>query len=137
MTNGASAKLLRLYVPLCVLWGFGVCLLMSSAFSFLLAFIEPHGRHGAGGLRAGSTFGALLLIDGIGFLMPQLSAKFFSALLLAGGAVYLFSGDAFRRENWWFYCLLLLPLLLTFLLLTLSLREKYTGLPVREMSNAN
>ena len=132
MTNGNSERFFRLYVTWGMLAATGVFLIICGVFCFFLGFVEPQGRHGAGGLRAMATLGTLMLADGIGFLMPQLSAKLLSASLLVGAAVYIFFTDAFRWANCWIYCLLLLPLLLA-----LSLRRKYSRLSIQELSNAN
>jgi len=73
-----------------------------------------------------------MLVGGIGFLLPQLWAKFFSSFLLAGAGVWLFFVDAFRWSNLKLYCLFFVPLLLM-----LWLRTRYSDLPLRRLPNAN
>ena len=132
MRNGNLSRLVAVYVAPGTLAVTGIFLILSGAFAIGLGFLEPHGRHGAGGLRAMSTLGTFILADGAGFLMPQMWTKILSAVVLTSGVVYIFCVDASRRENWWIYCLLCLPLLLT-----LSLRRAYMGSPIREQIDAN
>jgi hypothetical protein len=49
-----------------------------------------------------------------------------------GAGVLLFRFDAFRWENWWIYCLFVIPLLVALWLL-----RGYDELPLRRLPNAN
>lgn len=130
MTSPIPEKLFG--VGLYMLVASGILLMLCGMFCIGLGIIEPHGRHGAGGLVTMSALGVLLLLDGFGLLMPQLGARLLSSVLLAAAAGYLFCSDAFRRENWWIYSLLFCPLVLT-----LGLRSKNNGSPIQDLSNAN
>lgn len=131
LTNNDDAKQSWWYARLCLLVGAGVLLILCGAFAILLGILEPQGRGGLGGFWAMAQFGGLMVIDGIGFLVPRMAIKLCSALLLTSGTVYIFCIDSYKRENWWIYCLLILPLLLT-----LSLMRN-GGEPMQEMQKTD
>jgi hypothetical protein len=69
--------------------------------------------HGRPELESIYVSAVLMLLCGIGFLIPRFLSNLISAVLMMGAAVWLFSTDTFRAQNWWIYCLFCIPLLLT------------------------
>jgi hypothetical protein len=135
MTNAiSSAKIISLQITGGILKAVGILLIILAVFWTALALLTPKGFHGGGGLGTGSVILilSLMLIDGIGFLLPKRLVNLLSSLLLFGAGVVLFRVDAFRWDNWWIYCLFS-----TQLLLTLWLFRENGALPLREVSNAN
>ena len=132
MTNRPpSMKLKSLYVTKFLLEATGVLLVVCAIFSGVLAYALFKGRngHGLGNMILGGT---LMLVGGVGFILPQLWAKLSSSFLLAGAGVWLFFVDAFRWSNLKLDCLLFIPLVLT-----LWLRSGYNDLQLRRLPNAN
>ena len=127
-----SIKSLSTRAATFLLVAFGLVLLIGAAFCFFLAFSEPQGRHGDGGLFSMSLLGLFQVVIGVGFLVPRPLPKLLSSLLLLSGGVWIFSRDAFRRENWWIYCLLVVPLLLA-----LWIRKGNSNLAFRRLRNVN
>jgi len=107
----------------------GVLFVIGSIFQMTITTSRAHGRYELNGI----VFSAVvILLCGVGFLLPQALAKLFSSVLLVGIAVRLFCIDAFRSENWWIYILFFIPLLLPLWIL-----RKQISLPRGRQSNAN
>lgn len=107
----------------------GVLLVASSIFSLAVVTSRAHDRHEINSIILSAL---LILLCGIGFLLPQLSTNLLSALALAGAAVWLFFADAFRSQNWWIDGLFFIPLLLTLWLANVKASSSLRG-----VSNAN
>ena len=107
----------------------GVLLVIGSIFNMAVTTSRAHGLRELDSIILSAV---LMMLCGIGFLLPQLLAKLLAALAMASGAVWLFCTDAFRWENWWIYCLLFVPLLLT-----LWLGKGQGSSPFRRLPDAN
>jgi hypothetical protein len=132
MTDAAPSMRLRsLYITRFLLEATGALLVVCAIFTTFLAY-EFKGRNGGHVLSSMILEATLMLVDGIGFLVPQLWTKFLSSFLLVGAAVWLFIVDAYRWSNWKFDCLLFVPLLLT-----LWLSAGYRNPHLQRIPNAN
>ena len=129
-----SAKIISLQIARGLLKTAGVLLLVGATFWTIMTLITPKGFHGGSDRSTWSVIliPSLMLIGGIGFLLPQRLANLLSSLLLVGEAVVLCRVDAYRWENWWIYFLFFVPLLLT-----LWLFKEDGGLPFRRLPNVN
>ena len=123
MISPASKKIMSLYIARFLLQATGVLLIAYSIFCGFLAY-------GLG--RRLLLESVLMLVGGIGFLLPRLWTKFFSSFLLAGTGVWLFIVDASRWWDWSFICLYFVPLLVT-----LWLRIGYRNLQLRRHASAD
>jgi hypothetical protein len=121
--NPASTKITSLYIARFLLQATGVLLIVYGIFCGFLAY-------GLG--RRLLLESLLMLVGGVGFLLPRLWTKFFSSFLIAGTGVWLFIVDACRWSDWSFDCLYFVPLLVT-----LWLCIGYSDVQLRRRPNAD
>jgi hypothetical protein len=120
--SGKEIARMLLNVTGCLLVFFGI-------FSGFVAFALQAREHD---LRYRLMCSAIIVSDGIGFLLPRLGAKLSASVLLAVSAVWMFFTDSFGLQNLWIYCLSLVPLILTLWLL-----RSNSSLPVGRVTNAD
>ncbi len=93
----------------------GCLLVLFGIFSVFLAF-EFQAREHDLGYRLMCS--AIILVDGIAFLLPQLGAKLSASVLLTVCAAWTFFTDSFLVQNLWIYGLSLVPLVFAIWLMT-------------------
>ena len=107
----------------------GVLLVIGSIFEVAIVTSRAHNHHELASIQLSAL---LMLLCGIGFLLPHALANLVSSLSLVSAGVWLLCSDSFRSQNWWIYLFFLIPLLLTLY----RLRET-NGLRTRGLQDAN